>query len=303
MDEFVTRKLKDFDSGEEVGFKNPREKFDSSELKQLAADIDARGLMYPLQVWETETEDGKKLTVVVDGERRKRAIEILIEEDPNHVLSKGIPCRTIRAKSLTEAKYVAIAGNVQRNELTSYELAADIARLKELGETQKAVASGLHKSESWVSRKLTAFENASTALKGAWKRGAIPDDTVEDLASLEPEEQDAALADTLKARANGRAGKGAARKKAKKRAARVQRPSSKELNELLLYVEHDKKTAKSSEYIMGVYDALRVSTGAIEPTELGSAWKQFQKAIDKKLAAEADEAEEKAEAEKAKKAA
>jgi ParB/RepB/Spo0J family partition protein len=301
MDEFVTRKMSDLSPGSVVGFNNPREKFDWAELKQLAADIDARGLMYPLQIWEAKTPEGENVSIVVDGERRKRAIEILLEEDPKHVLSKGIPCRTIRAETLTDAKYAAIAGNVQRNELSSYELAQDISRLKELGETQKAVALGLHKSESWVSRKLSAFENACDALKGAWKRGVVPDDTIEDLASLDVEEQEAALTEVLRSRKQGRAGKSAARKKTKKRAARVQRPSSKELRELILYVDHDKKSAKESAYVMGVYDALRVSTGTLDPTDLGSEWKQFQKAIDKKIASEADDAEEKAEAAKAKK--
>lgn len=281
----TTHKIEDLTPGEEVGFENPREKFDANDLKQLAADIDARGLLYPLQVWETE-KDGLPLVIVVDGERRKRAIEILLEEKPKHPLSKGIPTRPIRAKTLKEAKYTALAGNIQRSELPSFDLAQEISRLKLMGDSQKTIAEALHKSDSWVSRKLTTYEKAGEVLRAVWKKGVLPDDTVEDLAVLDVDEQAAAVERVLKERTNGRAGKGAARKKVKKRASRVERATSKELQTLISVVNRDKKAAKSSDYVLGVYDALRFAVGHIGVEELGGEWKKFAKSVESSEEAE-----------------
>lgn len=287
MSEIVSKKFEDLAENKD-GFDNPREKFDMTKIKELAADIKERGLTYPLQIWETE-RDGKPTTLVVGGERRRRAIGLLIEsgEWPK---SRGIDCKTVSAKTLKEAHYAAVADNLHREDLSSYELAKEVAALKIMGDSQKEIAQRLCKSETWVSRKLAAYEAATPALRNAWKAGKLPDDTVEVLAKLDEEEQKAEVETQLALREKeGRAGKSKAKKRTGKKSKKAQRAGAKELQGLLLYAE--KAPRSESPYMKGVYDTLRFSLGLIEEDGFHSEFKKFMRELDKKLEAE-EEAEE-----------
>lgn len=297
---FDTLKLGDLTPGEEVGFDNPREKMDAGEIKSLAADIQQRGLLYPLQVWPTE-KDGKKVYVLIGGHRRKAAIEKLLEEDEGNGFKKGVPVRYVEGATLLEAKYNALADNIQRVDLTSYELAQDISRFKTLGENQKDIATKLHKSETWVSRNLTAFSKASKALKTAWKSGHLSDDNVQDIAKLPEDEQEVSVLALVKERSGGRKGKGKARKAAKKRANKLQRASTKELQEFIVFAE---EAPKDLRYVRGMRDAFAFAIGSIEIDGFDGEWKRFfkeqQKAAEAKAAADAEKAREWAESGKGK---
>jgi ParB/RepB/Spo0J family partition protein len=300
MSEITTYKYKDL-AENKSGFDNPREKFDLNRIKELAADIKAQGLLYPLQVWPTEYE-GKGVNVVVDGERRRRAIALLIDSG-DWPEGRGIDCRIIDAKTQKDAQYVALSGNIQREELSSYETARAMTQLKVMGDSQQAIAERLNKSETWVSRKLKAYDAASPGLRRAWKNGQLPDDTVEDLAKLhcgnfgaddheddcddcrDVQEAEVDLQLDLRAKEKGAAGKTKAKKRAKKRAKKLQRASLKELQGLLLYAE---KAPKDNRYSRGLYDGLRFAIGTLEEDGFHSEFKSFRKELEKKL--EADEA-------------
>jgi ParB/RepB/Spo0J family partition protein len=293
--EFETLALKELTDGTEVGFENPREKIDAKEIANLAADIAANGLYYPLLVWQTE-KDGKTVKILIGGHRRKTAIELLIEEGraPWRVgtLEKKVPVRYIAGKTLRDAKYNALADNLHRQELTSYELAQEMSRLKVMGDAGKTIAQTLHKSETWVSRKLGAFEKAGAALKRAWKAQKLSDDNVEALAKLPEEEQEEAAEKLAELRTQGRKGRSQARQTAKGRNA-VQRPAPKLMTEMILLADEAEADLR---YVQGVKDALRFATGAMPLGKFDPEWKTYvkevQAAADAK--AKADAAAEKA---------
>jgi ParB/RepB/Spo0J family partition protein len=309
MSEIISLKYKDLAEDKNAGFANPREKFDVNRIKELAASIKEVGLMYPLQVWQSEFE-GEKVNVVVDGERRRRAIGLLIEAG-DWPEGRIIDCRVIEAKNLRDAQYAALEGNIQREELSSYEQAKAMAQLKVMGDSQKIIANRLNKSETWVSRKLKAYESAAPALRKAWKQGVLPDDTVESLAQLhcdnfgkEDHEEDCEdCSDTqeaevvkqieLRDESKGSAGKKKAKRRAKKKANQATRAGTQELRGLLIIAE---KAPKENRYVRGIYDALRFALGLIEEDKLHSEWKSFHREIEKKL--EAEEAEEEKKKEK-----
>lgn len=275
-------------SGEEHGFENAREKFDANEIKQLAESIETDGLIYPLILWERQGPDKGKEYVLIGGERRKRAIGILLKRNPKHVYAEGIPSRIVKADTLKRARYIASADNLLRADLSTYEQAQEVHRMRTMGDLQSEIAENLHKSESWVSRMLSTFEAAGTALRRAWRGGLIPFDSAVELATLEGEEQDEAVEEQLALRKNGKRGRSAAKKAAGKRTRKLQRASVKEFEELLIYCD---EAPKDSRYLRGLTDGLRFGVGASDESDFDSEWKKFRKQIDKAAEAKADEDE------------
>jgi ParB/RepB/Spo0J family partition protein len=288
-------------------FENPREKFDQVKLKQLAANIKEEGLYYSLLVWETE-KDGKKINVVLDGERRRRAIAMLID-DGDETFKKGIPVKIVQAANLKEARYKALNGNIQREELTSFEVSQEMHRLKLMGENQKTISSRLSKSETWVSRKLNAYENASKELRKAWRSQALPDDTVESIATLrcanaEKDEhdddcedcegvQDEAVDVQLKLREKGdRKSKSKARRTAKRKKNKVTVISKTEILALLEFASHAKKDDR---YSTGVKHTLEVILGKREDEKFDTEFRQLRKGVEKEMEEAAEAAAKDAE--------
>lgn len=314
---YETVKLEELTPGEEVGFKNPREKLE--DIKGLADDIEARGLLNPLQVWKTQ-KDGEEIMVLVGGFRREAAITLLIEQGRANGFGSGVPCHFVTGETLKDARYNALADNIQRDSLSSYEIAVQCAELKLMGDSQKVIAKQLHKSETWVSRKLDALEKAGPALKKAWRTGKLSDDTVETLAKLavlvkgeknedgevgedswDYEAQTEAAEEQLKilAEDTGRTGKTKARKAGKQKAGKNDRLSTKIIKQMVQIVdETDEKAVKRTDYVRGAFDALRATQGSIPLGKMDPEWKAFVKAAnaaaEEKAEAEAAEAAEKA---------
>jgi len=319
MDTYDTLTFDELTPGSEVGFENPRQKL--SDIDSLATDIEANGLRYPLQVWRTE-KDGAEVKVLVGGFRRQAAIQKLIDEGRANGLAEGVPVRYIQGTTLKDARYNALADNIQRDQLTSYEIASECLRLKQMGDSQKVIAKGLAKSESWVSRKLSALETAGPTLIKAWKSNKLADDTVEDLArtatyieaegTYDYEAQSKAVEEALELRSGGkREDKSKARKKGREKVGKLDRPNTRTLRAMVQIVDETQEEQEVSPYVQGVFDALRFSQGSLPAGKLGPDWKAFVKgaeaiAEEKAEAAASDAkgwAEGKADASKAKKGA
>jgi len=275
-----------------------------SGIKELAASIEAQGLHNPLQVWDTtDKETGEPKKVLLAGHRRLAAILLLIEENRGNGFAESIPARLIQAETEAQARAVALSNNIEAEALTTYEIAQETQRLKALGETQKSIAKAINRSETWVSRKLNTFEAAGKELKKAWKAGKLPDDSVEDIAELDEAEQEAAVADLLEKReAGSREGKGAARKAAKEKAGKAAKPGAKVVQEMVVLVQESKQ--EKTDYVRGIFDALRFSQGSVQLGKLDAEWKEFVKEESRlakeRAAEEAAEAKAKLEAKKAK---
>ncbi len=199
-------------------FTNPRESsgLERAKILELAASIAWQGLLTPLLINETG--------LIIAGQRRYLAIKALIEwfdaqnyGSPEHDLDallreqipstpvavttrwkkcaaelRGrVPVRIVDADADLEG--IALADNLQREGMSSYEVAARLAHLHEQGATGANLSRRTGMSKSWVSRKLSAWSGAGAALREAWK-GGLPDDAVRELAELAPAEQERRLA-------------------------------------------------------------------------------------------------------------
>lgn len=274
------------------------------DIKGLAASIEAQGLHHPLQVWDTtDKETGEPKKVLLAGHRRLAAIALLVEEGRANGLAESIPARLIQAETEAQARAIALSNNIDAEALTTFEIAQECAKLKDLGETQKSIAKSVSRSETWVSRKLNTFATAGKELKKAWKAQKLPDDDVETVAELAEDEQDAAVEDLLKERAvGGRGGKGKARAKAKQKAGKSVKLGSKTIQEMVVLVDESKQD--KTDYVQGVFDALCLTQGSIALGKMGPEWKEFVKEearlAKERAAAEAEEAKAKLEAKKTK---
>lgn len=212
---FARLKLKD------EGFINPRTTsgLDHDELRELAIHIGLHGLLVPLLV----TKHG----LVLAGQRRYIAIDWLIawctprgaavvpehwdsdvavaaalEEVGHEALSKierrahdlleGVPVRIIDDGEDLDG--VALADNVLREGLSSFEIAATLTKMSAAGKTGTELARMIGKSTSYVSRKLSWFRLSGPALKKAWESGQVNEDQVEELCKLPAPEQAKVLA-------------------------------------------------------------------------------------------------------------
>lgn len=210
-----------------AGFTNPRTS-SGRDVRELAVDIGLHGLINPLVVKEVGL-DPQRL-VVVAGSRRFRAISWLIEWFGPHVtadararaldtgelgpsasslsrreveqlimralnLYTGVPVSVLPASTTAEeVEGRALADNIHREDLSSYEIAAHLFELHHDGASGVQLARLIGKSTTYVSRKLSAFRGAGRALKEAWEAGVISEERVQQLAELPHEKQEHALA-------------------------------------------------------------------------------------------------------------
>lgn len=293
-------------------FKNPRQIVDRTAIRELAASIDKEGLLYPLQVWRMK-EGKKTINIVIDGRRRLWAISELVDiykkRRKSFPLAKNIPCVIVNAETLSDARILALTGNIQRKDLTSYEIAQEMLALKEAGMKGKDIAAQIGKSGAWVSRQLSAFTKSSDLVRKAWRQGVVPDETVQELAKLscvtgngtprpDHQQQNARLEKILKLRtqedtpvAGAKATKAtkakptkaknaaAARNVARTGSERVVKPSTDNLRKLITTIGKPKKTDR---YLQGVIDATRFSMGELGYGEFG---KELQDLVQAQLKA------------------
>ena len=119
----------------------PRRRFDSESLQELAASIAAYGILQPLTV----RQQGAVYELVA-GERRWRAARI--------AGLRQVPCLLARVDE-EDAALLALIENLQRRDLDYMEEAAAIARLlRRYGLSQQQAAERLGRSQSAVANKL-----------------------------------------------------------------------------------------------------------------------------------------------------
>ena len=274
---------------EGADFANPRVHIDAKAVTELAGSIQQHGLLYPLCVWKTKNDKGTALNVVVDGGRRFRAIGQLVKSKKAGTLKDKVPVRFILAKTLKDARISALVGNIQRVELTSYEVAKEMLALKvDEGMEQKAIAAQLKKSPTWVSRQLSAMRKSTDFVKKAWKTGKISDDTVQDLCKLPEAEQNKRLQSILDhlengkdangkttrdAKATARAeAKGDDKKSSEPKELKPAKPSSDKLDR---YIEVCSKSKKKERYLQGMLHAFKFMNGDLGPGEFDKEWLEF----------------------------
>jgi ParB family chromosome partitioning protein len=123
----------------------PRRSFDVETLGELAASIQARGMIQPIVV----RPHGARFQIVA-GERRWRAAQMAqLHEVPV----------IVRDFDDLETLEVAIVENIQRQDLNAIEEAEAYKRLiEEFGHTQEALGKLVHKSRSHVANLLRLLD-------------------------------------------------------------------------------------------------------------------------------------------------
>ncbi len=115
----------------------PRRNFDQGSLEELAASIRERGILQPIGVTKKQ-ENG--MHRIVFGARRFRAAN----------LSGLTTNKAITQPGPTTDPYDQVVENIQRDELSTTEIAAFIEARIRVGEKQKDIARRLAKSKGFV---------------------------------------------------------------------------------------------------------------------------------------------------------
>lgn len=143
-----------------------RTEFDEDGLRELAADIADRGILQPLTV--RKADEG---FVLVAGERRLRAALLASLE--------AVPV-LVSAMSEDKHKLAQIAENIQRADLSLKEEANAIALLYAELKNIQAVGARVHKSKSWVSKRLSLANGL-----GYWASSLMNEGITEDIELLQ----------------------------------------------------------------------------------------------------------------------
>jgi ParB-like chromosome segregation protein Spo0J len=262
-------------------FDNPRTTsgLADEDIRELAVHIVRHGLLTPLLVAEFTAAGGSWHATVIGGQRRYRAIARILAWDLDinnphepggwHArdgevndgpliekraaeLREGVPVRVITPTGPFGAQGLALADNLLREGLSSYEVAFSLTQVADQGVSGAELARLIGKSSSWVSRKLSTWRGAGAKLREAWLAGQLTDQVVQDLSELPVAQQERALA-------GGRPVRGP-----------VSRPGIDLVKDALLELErsapiHDEPLViqddRAEEYAAGVADALRWVVG------------------------------------------
>ena len=183
-------------------FTNHRQKAGNAGIKELAGSIEADGLMNPLQVWRyTPTEGKEPLHIIIGGSRRHRALGLLIDRG---VLAKDVdvPCRLVDSPDAGQARGAALVDNLQREDLSPYDLAKEIYELRtDGGFTGASLARRIGKSNAWVSRHFSTWRDTTAGVKACWQKGELTTEQVYHLSKLDQWQQDEEAAKLVQLRA------------------------------------------------------------------------------------------------------
>src|SRR5687768_3908689 len=128
--------------------RNPRRKL--RHVEELAASMQAHGLLQPVLV----RPSGDRYELVA-GHRRVEAAR--------HLGWDSIPAM-VRDESTDQAYLLTLVENLQRDDLNAREEAAALEVLvREQGWTTRQVASAIHRSQAFVSKRLRVFEDPMLA--------------------------------------------------------------------------------------------------------------------------------------------
>lgn len=132
--------------------------------------------------------------------QRERALDEYTSDDVDVIRRQarglhehGVPVRVLSVAA-AKREGIALADNLQRSDLSSYEVASYLDHLHTQGATQADLARLIGKSKTYVSRKIAAWRGAGPELLAAWRLGELTDEQVQELAQLPHVEQAKALA-------------------------------------------------------------------------------------------------------------
>ena len=140
----------------------PRRVFDKNSINELAESIKSKGLVQPILVRPSNTNDGEY--EIIAGERRWRAAQV--------AQLHAIPA-VIRDLNDTESLEIAIIENVQRSDLSPIEEAAGYKKLMEsYNHTQEQLSEVVGKSRSHIAN-ITRLLSLPQSIQDMISQGSI----------------------------------------------------------------------------------------------------------------------------------
>lgn len=137
----------------------PRQSFDQKGLRELADSIEQHGLIHPIAVMPGPEED---TYVIVSGERRTRAFQLLNRATIPAILTDGDP------------EQLAVIENIQREDLHPLDLAEKLEQMaKRHGFKQQELARTIGKSVATVS-ELLRLNRLADPIKQEFRTSEIP---------------------------------------------------------------------------------------------------------------------------------
>lgn len=159
----------------------PRKTFDEEKLQELAASIEAHGLIQPVVLRKM-----KKGYEIVAGERRWRAARM--------TGAKEIPC-IVRDLTDEENMLLAIIENMQREDLNPIEEAEGLSQMIDTyGLTQEQVSKSVGKSRPYIANSLRLLR-LPASIRIYVSEGRLSAGHARALAGMSDEEKQKALAE------------------------------------------------------------------------------------------------------------
>lgn len=153
---------------------NARTVYDETKLSELAQSIKSSGIQQLPVV--TAVVDRPGVYMLESGHRRRRA-----------VLKLGwpmLPCIVKTRESVAESSIASLAENIQREDLTTYDVSVEMAKIKDVHKlSPTTIAKMLGMSASYAGVLIRLQEDLSDEVKALWKAGN-PRATVDYLRNL-----------------------------------------------------------------------------------------------------------------------
>lgn len=178
--------------------KNPRKSFDAEALAELAESIFENDVLQNLVVrrmeasgdgngFTTLVSSGEPLYEIVAGERRYRAVDLLIDSGR---LPKdfAVPCRIINTDD-DQHRALALLENLQRVDLSPMEEAEAFKTLMELSWSTAQIAERIHKTQRFVQQRLALVTRLGDEARAALSEGRITIDIARALSTTTPQVQ------------------------------------------------------------------------------------------------------------------
>ena len=151
----------DFPISDIQGFFYERKVYDKDRLKELAKDVEQKGVIKNITVakklvsYKTKEVIGEN--VVVAGFRVTNASMVVKRET--------IPARVYETLNELEATDILLSENIHTEDMSDYDVAQNINRYVVFGFKQKDIATRINKSESYVSQYLQLLKDSEAIQK------------------------------------------------------------------------------------------------------------------------------------------
>lgn len=268
-----------------------------TDIAQMADSIAAgrseacpSGIEVPLLVVKVKGEDGSIKNVVFDGQRRTLGAREVFKKKPDTL----IPVKYMTEgpveldwKIADDLLLRALKVGIQRRDLSSYELSEVCERLRNRDtKTLAAIGDAIGKSESWVSRILSARKKAAPETLKAWRENKLTEEQFRDISTkTTAAEQPELVAETKRLKEEGgrearsearnvvreKTGKKAQTKHEGSAAPATERkaPAKAELEALVAMGESKTPT---DAYVKGVFEGVRYALGLSHPDHFARPW-------------------------------